>query len=101
MKLHTLDVLIDMHMKPFKLNLYKGAQVLDFHDETGNTTVKLLILENVNQDEYEDRMFAFYQVNGDNPPPDGARYIATSKGKYWTPFLLFEITGCQLDEQAL
>lgn len=99
MRLRTFDVMMSAEMKPVKLNLYKGAQVLDFIDTASNMTVKLLITEDVTGDEYEDRIFCFYQANGGVEIPEGAIFIATCKDRnYWVPFCLFEITGCVLEE---
>lgn len=95
MRLRTFEVLMAGNLKPFKLSLYKGAQVLDFLDDGANPHIKLLVGETFG-DEYEDRVFCFYQANSDTEIPEGAKYIATCKGKYWVPFTLFEVTGCEL-----
>jgi hypothetical protein len=83
--------------KPFKLNLYKDTQILSFIDESGNPNAKLVILEEFS-DEFEDRWFCFFVVNDEKEIPEGAKYIDICKGKYWTPFALFEVTGCDLNE---
>lgn len=99
MRLRTFDVLMTSDLKPVKLNLYKGAQVLDFIDTATNQTVKLLIAEDISGDEFEDRVFCFYQANGGVDIPEGAKFIATCKDRnYWVPFALFEITGCVIEE---
>jgi hypothetical protein len=101
MKLKTFDILMNGKLRPFEVVLDKGTKVLDFIDHTGESTVQLVILEPENMgDELETRKLCFYQVNDkETNVPELARYIATSKGKYWAPFMLFDVTGCVLDEE--
>lgn len=101
MRLRSLDIMMGPGFKsfePFKLNLYKGTQVLTFIDEPGNPMAKLIFTDEFS-DEFEDRVFCFYVADGGTEVPAGAKYIDICKGKYWTPFALFEITGCEIEDQ--
>lgn len=102
MKLKTFDIVMNGRLKPFEVVFDKGTQVLDFVDHTGENIVQLVILEPENMgDELETRKFCFYQVNDKEASvPERACYIAMSKGKYWAPFMLFDVTGCVLDEEG-
>lgn len=99
MKLREYKVLMNGHLKPFVLPLYKGSKVLGFWDNTGNPEVKLHVLEEFG-DEFEQRSFCFYQIDGETEVPKGAQYIATCRGTYWTPFMLFEVTNCEIEEES-
>lgn len=102
MKLKTFDVKMNGRLKPFEVVLDKGTLILDFMDHTGDETVQLIILEPESMgDEIERVKLCFYQVNDKEASvPSGAVYIGMSKGKYWAPFTLFDITGCKLEDVA-
>ena len=100
LKLKTLSVRLDGKLKPFEVVLNKGSSILEFIDKTGDTTVKLVVLEApVENDEIDRRRLCFYQADDKEVEvPYGAVYIAMSKGTYWSPFMLFDITHCATSE---
>lgn len=96
MNFRTMDIFVgNSGFKPFTLEMYKGAQVVGFVDKNSDPTIKLLVLEEFSE-ECEERTFCFYTVNANEDIPTGAKYISFCRGEYWTPFALFEITGCEL-----
>lgn len=97
MHLRSYNIARSNNFKPFKLQLYEGAQVVGFEDMEGVSD--LYVLEAIGGDFYETRLFCLHKVGGAEIP-EGAKFIAMCKGKYWTPFALFEVTDCKIDDPS-